>query len=97
MFEPTDPSWKLGWADAPDVQLGGTAYGSGAAFGFFGPGMYPADCPTAESTHTEQGWPVSLTNGAWWCDASEKVRIHVSDSSKVDAAIGGLLVTYQPF
>ena len=82
--------WALGSTDAPDVQLGDLA--------FFGPSTYPAGCPEpAESTtRTPQGWPVSLTNGAWWCDANAKVRVHVADASKVDAAIDGLRVAYRP-
>ena len=96
VIEPTDSNWKLGPADAPDAQLGGTAYGSGATFGFFGPGTYPAGCPTSTetSTHTPQGWPVSLANGAWWCDADAKVRVHVSDPHLVDTAIDGLRVVF---
>ena len=48
VIEPTDPSWKLSWADAPDMQLGGSVYGSGASFAFFGPGLYPAGLPHRE-------------------------------------------------
>ena len=60
VVEPTDASWKVGPTDAPDAQIGGEAYGSGAAFSFFGPKTYPAGCPDAAntSTRTGQGWPV---------------------------------------
>ncbi len=97
VIEPTDPSWKLSWADAPDMQLGGTVYGSGASFAFFGPGMYPAGCPPAsEEIHTAQGWPVSMENGAWWCDPNAKVRVAVWDPNLVGASLAGLRVEYTP-
>ena len=100
VIEPTDPSWKLSWADAPDMQLGGDAYGSGASFAFFGPGLYPAGCPAATETsrRTAQGWPVSVspTEGADWCDADTHVRIGAWDQKLVDAAIQGMRVEYTP-
>jgi hypothetical protein len=97
VIEPTDPSWKLGPADAPDVQLGGDADGNGAALAFFGPAIYPAGCPAADTTaRTAQGWPVSYRNGTWWCDADAKVRVGVWDPALVDAAVQGLRVAYTP-
>ena len=97
VVEPTDPSWQVGPTDAPDVQLGGDAYGSGASFAFFGPRTYPAGCPTAsEETRTAQGWPVSMENGAWWCDPDAKVRVAVWDPNLVDASLAGLQVSYTP-
>ncbi|MDQ1509448.1 MAG: hypothetical protein QOG50_1292 [Actinomycetota bacterium] len=96
VVEPTDASWKLGWADAPDAQLGGSAYGSGAAFAFFGPGLYPEGCPkpAGAAMRTAQGWPVSLDNGASWCDADARVRVSTWDPKLVDAAVQGLRVAY---
>jgi hypothetical protein len=90
VVEPSDSDWKLGPTDAPDVQLG--------PYAFFGPSIYPAGCPQRSdtSTRTAQGWPVSRTNGAWWCDADAKVRVHVTDPALETAAIDGLRVTYQP-
>ena len=95
VVEPTDPSWQVGPTDAPDAQLGGDAYGSGASFAFFGPRTYPAGCPTGDAErHTSQGWPVSTENGAWWCDPDAKVRVAVWDQHLVDAALTGLRVAY---
>ena len=56
----------------------------------------PRGCPTASSTklRTAQGWPVSLTNGAWWCDATAHVRVHVSDPRLVGNAMKDLRVGY---
>ncbi len=90
------PGWKLGPTDAPDVQLGGDAYGSDAAFSFFGPSTYPSGCPTeAEATaHTPQGWPVSDANGTWWCDPESRVRIRVGEPALADKAIRSLRVKY---
>ncbi len=69
VITPAVSGWKLGPADTPELQLGGAFYGSGAAYTFWGPDIYPAGCPSAgEETRTAQGWPVSLENGAWWCD-----------------------------
>ena len=60
VLEPVDPGWKLGLGDGPDAQLGGTGYGGGATYSFFGPRLYPNGCPTASETtaHTPQGWGV---------------------------------------
>ena len=91
------PGWKLGPADAPDAQLGGDVYGSGASFAFF-PMSYPAGCPTANETETTtaQGWPVQLENGAWWCDAVAHTRVAVWDSNLVAASLRSLRVDYTP-
>lgn len=88
--------WQLRPTEAPDVQLGGGLYGSGAMFSFFGPSTYPAGCPTeAESeARTAQGWPVSEVNGTWWCDADQHVRIRVGDPALVDDAINSLRVEF---
>ena len=96
VVEPTDASWKVGPTDAPDAQIGGEAYGSGAQFGFFGPKTYPAGCPDASntSTRTGQGWPVSRENGAWWCDANAKVRVAAWDPKSAGTAIAGLRVSF---
>lgn len=96
VIDPAD-SWNLGPTDAPDVQLGGSTYGSGAPFSFFGPKHYPSGCPTAAAAtaRTPQGWPVSRVNGTWWCDADAHVRVHVGDTDLADAAIRGLRVESQ--
>lgn len=95
VIEPTGPAWTLGPTDAPDVQLGGESDGRGAPFSFFGPSTYPEGCPAADSpVRTAQGWPVSLENGAWWCDADAQVRVHVGEPALVDAAMKDLRVKY---
>ena len=95
VITPANSGWKLGPADAPELQLGGTLYGSGAAYGFWGPEVYPTMCPEANGeARTEQGWPVSLVNGAWWCDADSKVRVAVWENSLIAAALAGLRVEY---
>ena len=92
VIEPVSP-WILGPTDSPDVQLGGEAY---AEFSFFAPWTYPSGCPTAAETvkRTAQGWPVSIVNGAWWCDADAHVRVHVSNRDLIDEATDGLRVDY---
>jgi hypothetical protein len=96
VIEPPDASWKVGPADAPDAQLGGEAYGSGADFGFFGPNTYPAGCPgpANTSTRTGQGWPVAHQNGAWWCDPVAKVRVAAWNPKSAGNAIADLRVSF---
>ena len=96
VLEPVDPGWKVGPADAPDVQLGGTGYGGGATLLVLrARTLYPAGCPTAAQTiaHTPQGWPVTCDDlGTEWCDATAHVRIAASDTKLADAAVQGLRV-----
>jgi hypothetical protein len=96
VLTPIELGWVLGPTDAPEVQLGGAAYGSDAAFSFFGPSTYPSGCPTAaEATRqTPEGWPVTDVNGTWWCDPDTRVRIRVGNPALADDAIEGLRVTY---
>ena len=92
VIEPVGAGWHLGPTDAPDVQLGGETYGSGAVFSFFAPWTYPTGCPTAAETtaRTSQGWPVSEVNGTWWCDPIARVRVRVGNPALADDAIRGL-------
>lgn len=97
VLEPVDSGWQVSHGDGPDVQLGGTGYGGGATYSFFGPRFYPAECPTDSQTvaRTPQGWPVRTDDmGAEWCDATAHVRITASDPSTADAAVQGLRVAY---
>jgi hypothetical protein len=102
VVEPVDPGWKLGLGDGPDAQLGGTGYGGGATYSFFGPRLYPNGCPRAAETtlSTPQGWGVAVgtdpakTQAREWCDADARVRIMVGDPQLGDAAVDGLRVAY---
>ena len=96
VIHPIGAGWQLGPTDAPDVQLGDEASGSGPAFSFFGPSTYPSGCPTEAqaTTHTPEGWAVSQANGTWWCDPNATVRIHVGNPALVDTAVQGLRVTF---
>ena len=64
VIEPTDPSWKLGWADAPDVQLGGDAYGSGAAFAFLRTRSLPVRLPGGRHNHANCAGLAASPTGA---------------------------------
>jgi hypothetical protein len=96
VIQPAVRGWKLGLPDAPQLQLGGGPYGSGAAFAFWGPDMYPAGCPTAAAgtVRTAEGWPVHLENGAWWCDPTQRVRVAAWNQALVDDAIQTMRVSY---
>jgi hypothetical protein len=95
VIEPTG-YWHLGPTDSPDVLLAGEASGGDAQFSFFAPWTYPSGCPAAAETteRTSQGWPVSIVNGAWWCDSDAHVRVHVGNRALFDEAIDGLRVQY---
>ena len=73
-----EPSPLLGPTDSPDVQLGGNG---GAAFSFFAPWTYPSGCAIDAEATTPQVWAVVHANGASWCDADARVRVHVIDTS----------------
>jgi hypothetical protein len=94
----TKPGWRLGPTDAPDVQLGGDAYGSDARYSFFGPKFYASGCPAALMTsgQTPQGWDVGEgANGSrFWCDADAHIRVVAWDPNLVEDAVRGLRVSY---
>ena len=90
VIDPVSP-WILGPTDSPDVQLGGN---DGATFSFFAPWTYPSGCAIDAEATTPQGWAVVHANGASWCDADAKVRVHVAQPQLVEAAIKGLRVKY---
>jgi hypothetical protein len=95
VIEPIGDGWRLGPTDAPDVQLGGDAYGSGATFSFFSE-SYRSHCPRASmtSTTTPQGWHVGVgaVGSRFWCDDSARVGVVAWNPNLVDDAIQGLRV-----
>jgi hypothetical protein len=92
VFTP-ESSLVLGPTDAPDVELGDDA------IGIFGPSTYPAGCPTTTdaSGRTAQGDLAQVNDtGAWWCEATAHVRIHVSDAALIGDALHSLRVVAPP-
>ncbi len=92
VFAPEKPL-ILGPTDAPDVELGD------GTIGVFGPSTYPAGCPTAaNATGTTAHGDLAQVNdtGAWWCEPSDRVRIHVGDVALVADALRSLQVSRAP-
>ena len=95
VIEPFGFGWRLGPIDAPDLQLGGDTYGSGATFSFFSK-SYRSHCPRASmtSTTTPEGWHVGVgaVGSRFWCDDNARVGVVAWDPNLVDDAIRGLRV-----